>query len=68
MVLDSKFVFIVLVVLATEMDVSVTSSDLKVKQFLAQVHPVLTDPSLLFLSACTFRAILDVTAHVKGVL
>ena len=33
MVLYSKFVLIVLVVLATEMDVSVTSSDLKVKQF-----------------------------------
>ena len=49
MVLDSKFVFIALVVLAAEMDVSVSSSDLKVKQFLAQVRPVLTDPFLLFL-------------------
>ena len=49
------------------MDVSVSLSDLKVKQFLAQVRPVLTDPFLLFLYGYTFRATLVVTAHVKGV-
>ena len=71
MVFERKFVFIALVVglLATEMDISGSSSDSKVKQFLAQVRSILTDSSLLFLSIRTFRATLYVTAHaeVRGV-
>ena len=65
MAMDSKFVFIAFVVLATEIWTSL--SDLKVKKFLAQVRPVLTDPFLLFLYGYTFRATLAVTAHARGV-
>ena len=69
MVSERKFVFIALVVglLAAEMDVSESSSDSKVKQFLVQFRSLLSDSFPLFIFICPSRATVDVTAQVRGV-